>query len=457
MKFLTTFLFLGIHLLSFAQDTPDYLILSGQIEHPNSDSLAVFDDNDELVHVIRLSETSSFRDTLNLGTGYYALNDGTEQTTVYLKPGFDLSLSLDTKQFDESIQYEGVGAAENNYLVQKYLLEEGFGNLRFYQVYAKVGEAEFLRTLDSLYALHTALLDTHKEQMDAHFAFLAGKAIEFEKTNKLVNYPSMHRFVTGDRGFKVSSTYPDPFVNKEDLSNEALLVLPAFIHFVDDYLDKKARELLAGPDSMEFYLAYYESLGKEVKSQKIRDKVINTWGDYNLLYSKERDQLVAKMNSLTTNPEILDKINSIHQSLKRIATGMDSPTFAFYDANEELVSLADLQGKLVYIDIWATWCGPCIKEIPALKALKEEMEGKEIEIVSICTKDSKDRWLAFIGKKKLKGMQLFAPDDNASFFTDYMLNGVPRFILLDREGKIIDANAPRPSNPLLKELLKKHL
>ena len=76
------------------------------------------------------------------------------------------------------------------------------------------------------------------------------------------------------------------------------------------------------------------------------------------------------------------------QEKKELKEGDQAPTFKYLDINGKEVSLSDLKGKYVYIDIWATWCGPCTGELPHLKELEKKMHGKKIVFVSIsCDKD----------------------------------------------------------------------
>jgi thiol-disulfide isomerase/thioredoxin len=142
-------------------------------------------------------------------------------------------------------------------------------------------------------------------------------------------------------------------------------------------------------------------------------------------------------------------------------TGTPSPTFIDYEnfAGGN-TSLSDLKGKYVYMDIWATWCGPCIKEIPALKSVEKQFEGKNIEFISISLDEGRGYkgdaaeaykgWGKMIAEKELGGMQLLADNGFTSqFVKDYKINGIPRFILIDPEGNIVNADAPRPSDPQL--------
>jgi len=101
----------------------DNLIFSGKIENPNSDTLKIIDKNQSIIKSIILNKNNTFRDTLNLSKGFYSLKNGEESTQIYLKPKYDLSLTLNTKEFDESIKYEGnVGFPKNRTVINSNLL-----------------------------------------------------------------------------------------------------------------------------------------------------------------------------------------------------------------------------------------------------------------------------------------------------------------------------------------------
>lgn len=134
--------------------------------------------------------------------------------------------------------------------------------------------------------------------------------------------------------------------------------------------------------------------------------------------------------------------------------GQQSPSFDYPDARGNRVKLEDFRGKYVLIDIWATWCGPCMQEIPALGELEEKMHGRNLAIVSISVDEDREAWLRMLADKQMGGTQLHF-DGDRSFMDTYRLNGIPRFILLDRQGRIIDDNMQiRPSNPAIYTLLE---
>ncbi|MDR2130359.1 MAG: TlpA family protein disulfide reductase [Odoribacteraceae bacterium] len=135
--------------------------------------------------------------------------------------------------------------------------------------------------------------------------------------------------------------------------------------------------------------------------------------------------------------------------------GKPSPAFHYPDATGRTVDLADFRGQYVLVDLWATWCGFCIQEIPHLKALEEKMAGRAIAFVSISVDTDKAAWERYLQEHQLTGVQLYAGADK-SFTGPYDVAGIPRFILLDREGNILDPNMKlRPSNPELYPFLEK--
>lgn len=154
-----------------------------------------------------------------------------------------------------------------------------------------------------------------------------------------------------------------------------------------------------------------------------------------------------------------------HDLLTRLAKGKPSPKFENYESYQgKQVSLTDFKGKIVYVDVWATWCGPCKREIPHIKQLAEDFKGQDIEFISISVdngrgyKNDKDKakqaWRKMIRDYEMKWLQLYADKAwTSDFVKAYGIRSIPRFILIDKEGSIINAKAPRPSNKQLKKQL----
>ncbi len=138
--------------------------------------------------------------------------------------------------------------------------------------------------------------------------------------------------------------------------------------------------------------------------------------------------------------------------------GKPTPKFSNYENYDgSTTSMDDLKGKYIYIDVWATWCRPCLAEISALKELEKEL-GDKLYFVSISVdKDNKhEAWKKMVSDKELKGIQLFAAKNwKSQFIQDFGINSIPRFILIDPQGNVVNPNASRPSDVKTAALLRK--
>ncbi|MEO8773752.1 MAG: TlpA disulfide reductase family protein [Gelidibacter sp.] len=167
--------------------------------------------------------------------------------------------------------------------------------------------------------------------------------------------------------------------------------------------------------------------------------------------AKERaDMEEFKVNMEAQHQEQLE-INA------KLGKGKPSPDFIEYtNYKGGTSSLADFRGSYVYIDVWATWCVPCIYEIPFLKKVEKQYADKNIKFLSISADESKNeqKWRNMIKDKDLHGVQLLADKAMESqFIVDYYIYGIPRFILIDPQGNVVSYDAPRPSEEELKDLL----
>jgi len=226
-----------------------------------------------------------------------------------------------------------------------------------------------------------------------------------------------------------------------------------------------------GASNSNFILAQLEKskkLGDPAALFALEEEAFNA--KINVL-EKEYDSILSSYKNLdsalvdmvtTQNKQMFAYFKNNYNSNKKIAKGRPSPKFENYiDIKGGKKSLDSFKGKYVYIDVWATWCGPCIREIPALDKLEKEYHSKNIAFVSISTDESRrsggsweaaeKKWSNFVKDRNMSGIQLWSGKDTR-FQQEYQINGIPRFILIDPQGNIVDANAPRPSDPRLRNI-----
>jgi peroxiredoxin len=135
--------------------------------------------------------------------------------------------------------------------------------------------------------------------------------------------------------------------------------------------------------------------------------------------------------SLLQNDSALEPVK-----LTPTATGIPAPDFTFPDLNGRNISLSDYKGKVVLVNIWATWCPPCVYEMPSMQKLYKEFKGENFEIlaVSIDTAGS-DIVAPFMKKYKLTFPAL--TDPKGTIKTLYGATGVPESYIIDKQGIII--------------------
>ncbi|MFV0530577.1 MAG: TlpA family protein disulfide reductase [Flavobacteriales bacterium] len=220
---------------------------------------------------------------------------------------------------------------------------------------------------------------------------------------------------------------------------------------INNYLAKKVLKIEEVLDKVEI-----DDLNDTDYSKTMEDAQNSLYAfidSYNLDKEFAKTEKEAIDQTMETYKEYFDGERAIK---KEFPKGTVSPVFSDYEnIDGSKTSLSDLKGKYVYIDVWATWCGPCKEEIPFLKELEKKYHGKNIEFVSISVDEPKgyDKWVKMVKEKELKGIQLYAGNAfDSEFIKSYKINAIPRFILIDPEGKIISANTYSPSE---KEAIEK--
>ncbi|MBO7301966.1 MAG: TlpA family protein disulfide reductase [Bacteroidaceae bacterium] len=143
-----------------------------------------------------------------------------------------------------------------------------------------------------------------------------------------------------------------------------------------------------------------------------------------------------------------------YEKRKAIVKGSDLPGgIRLTDINGNIVDLSQFKGKNIYIDVWASWCGPCCNEIPYLKRLEARMKDQNVVFVSISTDTDKEAWKSKMQELKVDGVQLL--DEGGLFAESLNIISIPFFLVYDKEGKLHTYGAMRPSSGrLLEEFLK---
>lgn len=396
---------------------------------------------------------------------------GKKYGEVYLSPGFDLLIREVGQEYQIPLTFSGNGAEINNYVSWVNSNVEGikWANGRGLN---ELDYDEFLHRFDSL---KSAITSFHKSYMDSVDLsketismleyknsikfFEVGQEFKFYKLNNSIN----EKWAAQKNGRE----YMEAKVSKEfeNLTNEVpfdpKLLTDGYGDYqvlLNYYWHNKVRlavseELLVSTASSDLTPLMTNSLIKKGDyPEAIREFLIA----FDLKYwlaaygiTPETDSVFASFQKKYQQSSYLPALNKVYNEWLAIAPGKSAPELEGYTSEGTKVSIKDLKGKVIYIDIWATWCGPCIAEIPASKKLQQEFLHEEnIQFLNVSVDSHKSDWEKFIQKDKAwKGLHIIIePDKIQSLYTTYKLFGVPDYILIDKAGNIVNMKAPRPSD-----------
>jgi thiol-disulfide isomerase/thioredoxin len=306
----------------------------------------------------------------------------------------------------------------------------------------------------------------NSEGISEEFKSLEKENLKFDSYLLLNSYERNHSYYAKKEGFKVS----DKFL-PEDLKNMVYDNASYYANFeaYQRLASSKVMDDLFEDIGDNFQSVSPEQLAIIAKSPilALKNEIAKSIGVFLISPGNPNmEGVYTFFDGITSNDEVKRELKKKFEINKKLLPGMDSPTFTDYEnhagGSNSLEggsnSLEDYKGKFVYVDVWATWCGPCKREIPYLKDIENEYHGKNIVFLStsIDRAVDYDKWKKMVKDEELQGVQLLADSDwQSQFVTEYAINGIPRFLLIDPEGKIVSADAPRPSNPKLKELFNK--
>lgn len=225
----------------------------------------------------------------------------------------------------------------------------------------------------------------------------------------------------------------------------------------------KDEELLAFyPEVMPYIYLYpmyaYKKMAKPLPTDKIitSPRVAEAYVLFMLENNKDfekHERMLRRCGHLIQTPEVKARVESVSAQFNRMTAGNEAMDFALPDKDGKTVRFSDFRGKIVVIDLWATWCAPCCRARPNFEALAKEMEGKPVVFVSISCDQNEKLWKKRVAESD--GIDLIDVKGSVNRF--YGVSGIPRFMVFGKDGKIISLTAPSPNTESLKKFIQKYL
>ncbi|MFD1293731.1 TlpA family protein disulfide reductase [Lutibacter holmesii] len=429
----------------------NYALISGKIANNSFTELKIMNRDNSVNKSVKINENGSFSDTLNFEKGMYFLRAGKNSAKIYIDAGSDILIDVDANDFKNTLTFSGEGVTVSNYLLKKEEKSNEITGDR--KDFYALEEAGFKQKAKEVQSEVTAILEASKDVPAAYKASEL-KNLNYEYLASINRYERYHTHFAKVEGFKVSEGFLDELEDIDYSNEEDFLFSSSYEELLSSHYRKLGAEL-ASTNEITEDIGYLKAVNTN-SSAVVKNSLLFNAAKYEITYTNDVEAYYIEFIAGSTNVKNNEEITKSYNTLKTVAKGNVSPSFENYENFDgTTTSLSDLKGKYVYVDVWATWCGPCKAEIPSLKKVEAQYHGKNIEFVSISVDALKDhdKWKEMVAEKELKGVQLFADKSWKSDFVEgYLIKGIPRFILIDTEGNIVNANAPRPSSEKLIEL-----
>ncbi len=169
-------------------------------------------------------------------------------------------------------------------------------------------------------------------------------------------------------------------------------------------------------------------------------------------YTRGLDVLRPHIEKLMPEGEAKEELMTLYERYASTREGGPAADFRMEALGGTEYSLADFRGKVLVIDVWATWCAGCIAKFPDLLAMHGKYAGRDVEFITVSIDDANSRLLwkySLPGHGLLPLKNLFA-DPDSTFKKDYNITGIPRYFVIDRDGRIVTLYAPAPGEALEK-------
>ncbi|WP_200974866.1 TlpA disulfide reductase family protein [Echinicola sp. 20G] len=388
----------------------------------------------------------------SISFGLYAVEVGGKSIPVILFEGVDMEVTCDIADL-ETLSYTGKGANESEF----YNDFNPFPSNQI-QVYGQLETEKFVEKLDSTYQENLKLINAN-DSLNNRFAEMEEALLKLRRGFYVKYYPIARKRSAGSEVKVVLPDSVEAYTSTDGKMASSGMIIPSYRSAVynnnqlsfNDYMQSYQEE---NPDSemgINKYIEMRRDYILEKEDAHLQDYLMARLSmDAISYYGEEVTEIVlGSYKKKFPNSQYKPYLDAVNAKWEALAEGKPAKEIEGTNPEGDAIKLSDFKGKVVYLDTWATWCGPCRGEFPSAKVLKEEYKDNEDVVFMYASIDSnKDAWEKYLqNDPEFKGVHVYVDGAwKSELCEDYMIKAIPRYILFDKEGKIANAKAPRPSS-----------
>jgi thiol-disulfide isomerase/thioredoxin len=482
------FLFAILSFLSCSKNhpkfTPDKVVISGKVLNYNPDNLKIN------IGVNRIGFGSE-QISVNLdNVGYFKTSFKSKfPTDIWLRyktnflvlthPGDSIYIEFDGSKDERSdalktIKFQGDASKQNleaaNFQRLYYSSDYYSFQNKNHQAVTNLDEKMYKQFRDSVRTTELAFFESFVKKFKPSIEIQnwAKINLDVEYFRNLISYPEFHRMANNLKReqWNVPITYYDFLKNHFQLNDSYLIsgyAIGAFVNSYPVYLTEKIRNenivffssrdnILKHPDQLDS-LRFFGSI-KFTEDSLLRQMVLTEMLNQALERSEVRmfEKYKNLIEDYIQKPYLKEPLFNLYiQTAQRL----DNPKLSSDAILKKIEGtsvkleidkiLSSNKGKVIYMDCWATWCGPCIAEMPNSKRLIESYKSKDVAFIFICVDSEEKEWKSIISKYSLAGQHfLLTKNQSIDFRQVFGIKGVPHYILFDKNGDINENGTQAP-------------
>ncbi len=380
---------------------------------------------------------------------YYYMGSNSNISTVFVTPG-------STSRIEEKngkISFEGDNAAINQFIQQHSSIFKSPDSIATYSnEWLEFQHKMLAESIDALKASNLPDEFKHIHECYYQYTFL----------NQLLNGPRLMRMFMKKEVDLPTNYYDD--VRKNRYEDAALLYYPKWFTVMRESMEILEKNGEWQPDPTNFLAQYTARISNnEVKSAfliRYLKQILKAGysDDFPTYLSVAKSSVPTHSETFLRELAQLEKqYDGIKARYSNITRGNTAPVFTANDIDGKVYSSADYAGKVLVLDFWFSGCIPCKAEMPYMEKLAEKMKGENIQFFTLSLDTGEQllkAWKELVKDKNGATLQLNVPNGfKSEVAKHYGIRSVPRIVIIDQQGKIVDAFAKRPSDPKLYQQL----